>query len=106
MGLCDCVSVISSFRTFQIVMLNEETRPLLLAVPVCAAALTAGYVAYRLWKSHKAERRINPMIQLDSPKVTDVFDIEELAKRIEPGKKISLCRCWKSQKWPYCDGAH
>ena len=69
-----------------------------MAVPVCAAALTAGYVGYRLWKSHTAERRINPMIQLDSPKVTDVFDIEELAKRIEPGKKISLCRCWKSQK--------
>jgi len=21
-------------------------------------------------------------------------------------KKVSLCRCWKSKKFPYCDGAH
>ena len=21
-------------------------------------------------------------------------------------KKIAFCRCWKSKKFPYCDGAH
>ena len=21
-------------------------------------------------------------------------------------KKIALCRCWKSKKFPYCDGSH
>ena len=25
---------------------------------------------------------------------------------IEVGKIISLCRCWKSKKFPYCDGSH
>lgn len=23
-----------------------------------------------------------------------------------PKKRVSLCRCWKSKKWPLCDGAH
>lgn len=22
------------------------------------------------------------------------------------GDKIALCRCWKSKKFPYCDGSH
>ena len=25
---------------------------------------------------------------------------------LKPGDSISLCRCWRSAKFPYCDGAH
>ena len=25
---------------------------------------------------------------------------------IESGEKIALCRCFKSKKFPYCDGTH
>jgi CDGSH-type Zn-finger protein len=25
---------------------------------------------------------------------------------IVPGEKVSICRCWKSKKFPICDGAH
>jgi CDGSH-type Zn-finger protein len=25
---------------------------------------------------------------------------------LSPGEKISLCRCWQSEKFPYCDGSH
>jgi len=25
---------------------------------------------------------------------------------LEPGEKISLCRCFKSKTFPFCDGAH
>jgi|GEM_PF-425411 len=25
---------------------------------------------------------------------------------LEPGEQVSLCRCWKSGKFPFCDGTH
>lgn len=25
---------------------------------------------------------------------------------LEPGEHVSLCRCWKSSKFPFCDGTH
>ncbi len=25
---------------------------------------------------------------------------------LQPGEKISLCRCFKSKTFPYCDGEH
>lgn len=32
--------------------------------------------------------------------MVDKFDIEEL------GDSTAFCRCWRSSKFPYCDGAH
>ena len=26
--------------------------------------------------------------------------------KLEKGEKIALCRCFKSKKFPYCDGSH
>jgi CDGSH-type Zn-finger protein len=26
--------------------------------------------------------------------------------KVSKQEKIVLCRCWKSQKFPYCDGSH
>lgn len=26
--------------------------------------------------------------------------------KVSKEEKIVLCRCWKSKKFPYCDGAH
>jgi len=26
--------------------------------------------------------------------------------KLAPGERAVLCRCWKSAKFPYCDGAH
>jgi len=25
---------------------------------------------------------------------------------LKPGEKVSLCRCWQSSRFPYCDGNH
>lgn len=25
---------------------------------------------------------------------------------VTPGQTIALCRCWQSDKFPYCDGTH
>lgn len=43
---------------------------------------------------------VNPALKKESPKVVDGFDIEEL------GESTAFCRCWRSTKFPYCDGAH
>ncbi len=26
--------------------------------------------------------------------------------KLQPGEKVALCRCFASQKFPFCDGAH
>jgi len=44
--------------------------------------------------------RCNDLIQMECDKVVDKVDIEDL------GNKAVFCRCWKSKKFPYCDGSH
>eukprot|EP00088_Acartia_fossae_P064820 TRINITY_DN79844_c0_g1_i1.p1 TRINITY_DN79844_c0_g1~~TRINITY_DN79844_c0_g1_i1.p1 ORF type:complete len:145 (+),score=40.94 TRINITY_DN79844_c0_g1_i1:28-462(+) len=44
--------------------------------------------------------RVNETIQLECEKVVNSYDIEDL------GDKAVFCRCWKSKKFPYCDGSH
>ena len=46
------------------------------------------------------EPRLNTRIKMESSKVVDTCDIEDL------GDKAVFCRCWKSKKFPYCDGSH
>lgn len=45
----------------------------------------------------EGESKINLKIDLDSPKVATMDDIEK-------GKKV-YCRCWLSGTFPLCDGA-
>ncbi|XP_063360221.1 CDGSH iron-sulfur domain-containing protein 2 homolog [Cydia amplana] len=58
------------------------------------------YYSYQTIKQARGMGRINPMIRLHDKKVVDFIEIEDI------GEKMSLCRCWKSKKWPLCDGAH
>nr|CAG4645279.1 EOG090X0JRY [Leptodora kindtii] len=43
---------------------------------------------------------VNLEVKKDMAKVVDSFDIEDV------GDKAVYCRCWRSAKFPYCDGAH
>ena len=43
--------------------------------------------------------RFNKIVDVYSPRV--VSNIE-----LKAGDKVILCRCWKSTKFPLCDGAH
>lgn len=70
-------------------------------------ALAVGYAAYLTYTSSKnsksAGARGNPInlnIKKDISKVVDNIDVEDL------GNKAVFCRCWRSKKFPYCDGSH
>jgi len=72
--------------------------------PCLPWAVTAIAVAYGVYVTLKlrepAVGAINPGVKKDSPKVVDSFDIEDL------GNQTVYCRCWRSAKFPYCDGSH
>ncbi|CAH8590453.1 unnamed protein product [Schistosoma guineensis] len=61
-----------------------------------------GYAVYTTVMLHLGKRRIliNNDIRKHITKCVDVVDIESITD-----KKV-YCRCWKSSKFPYCDGAH
>lgn len=77
-----------------------------LVVSWIGTAIAVGYAAYLTYSSAKQggtaakSKLINTNVKKDEPKVVDSIDVEDL------GNKSVFCRCWKSKKFPYCDGAH
>ncbi|KAB0407334.1 hypothetical protein E2I00_001298 [Balaenoptera physalus] len=72
------------------------------AVTIAAGTAAVGYLAYKRFyvKDHRNKSMVNPHIQKDNPKVVHAFDMEDL------GDKAVYCRCWRSKKFPLCDGSH
>jgi CDGSH-type Zn-finger protein len=50
-------------------------------------------------KSLKDSGKINRKVDLLNERVVHTVIVK-------PGNRLILCRCWKSNKFPYCDGAH
>ncbi|KAL7877732.1 hypothetical protein SRHO_G00043750 [Serrasalmus rhombeus] len=75
---------------------------LITALSVTAGAAAVGVLVYKTFfsKDKCAKPKVNLDFQKDNPKVVHAFDIEDL------GDKAVYCRCWRSKKFPYCDGAH
>ncbi|XP_076361868.1 CDGSH iron sulfur domain 2 [Tachypleus tridentatus] len=70
-------------------------------LPVLPWVGTVTAVVLALLVSRLPEKKhVNKKIQKDCPKVVHSMDIEDL------GTKTVFCRCWKSSKFPYCDGSH
>lgn len=72
------------------------------AVTFAAGTAALGYLAYKKFyaKENRTKAMVNLQIQKDNPKVVHAFDMEDL------GDKAVYCRCWRSKKFPFCDGAH
>uniref|UniRef100_A0A674ET65 CDGSH iron sulfur domain 1 n=1 Tax=Salmo trutta TaxID=8032 RepID=A0A674ET65_SALTR len=71
------------------------------AIGVTAGATAAGILLLQYFsKGSGVKPKVNLDLQKDNPKVVHAFDIEDL------GDKAVYCRCWRSKKFPYCDGAH
>lgn len=49
--------------------------------------------------SANSASRINTLIDLSAEKVVNQISLSS-------GEKCVLCRCWKSSKFPLCDGSH
>ncbi|XP_053497164.1 CDGSH iron-sulfur domain-containing protein 1 isoform X1 [Ictalurus furcatus] len=74
---------------------------LIIAVPVAVAAAVGTYLLSRYFSSRSdSTGKVNLEINKDNAKVVHSFDIEDISK------KAVYCRCWRSKKFPYCDGAH
>lgn len=91
----------SSAAVPQLSGLRISKEHLLVAVPVAVVAGVGGFlVSYYLQKRCNKKDLVNKCVNKDSPKVVHSFDMEDI------GTKAVYCRCWKSKKFPYCDGAH
>ncbi|XP_060771258.1 CDGSH iron-sulfur domain-containing protein 1 [Neoarius graeffei] len=66
------------------------------------AAPVGPHLLTRYFWSSKSDStdKINLDIDKDSTNVVHSFDVEEIRK------KAVYCRCWRSRKFPYCDGSH
>ncbi|VDO27455.1 unnamed protein product [Haemonchus placei] len=51
-------------------------------------------------KVQLANDKLGLCIEIFVFKVVDTVDVEDI------GEKKAFCRCWRSEKFPYCDGAH
>lgn len=71
-------------------------------VPVAVAAVVGTYLVSRYFSGGRSgsKGQVNLTINKDSPKVVHSFDMEDI------GSKAVYCRCWRSKKFPYCDGSH
>ncbi|CAN9514718.1 unnamed protein product [Ophioblennius macclurei] len=74
---------------------------LIVAVPVAVVAAAGGFlVSHYLNRRNCKSGQVNTFISKDSPKVVHSVDMEDI------GTKAVYCRCWKSKKFPLCDGSH
>ncbi|CAB1337507.1 unnamed protein product [Coregonus sp. 'balchen'] len=73
-------------------------------VPVAVAAALGGFLVSRYFSGRgcgsSKKSQVNPCVCKDSAKVVHSFDMEDI------GSKAVYCRCWRSKKFPYCDGSH
>lgn len=71
-------------------------------LPVVSTVTLLIYIAYQRFHSKPSPKDswINPKVQKEISKVVNMVDIEELAD------KTAYCRCWRSKRFPLCDGSH
>ena len=52
--------------------------------------------------------QINPSIQKDQAKVATMCPLKDIEDTVAASDKgvVAYCRCWRSEKFPYCDGSH
>lgn len=90
---------------------NAEKLSLLLKDPAVLVAVVVVILVIIVNFTNKKKdvkpSKVNLKIKQDEAKVVDIVDcgeIENLAQ-FKDGKLV-MCRCWRSEKFPYCDGSH
>jgi len=80
-------------------MFNVETKEVAKYLGIAAAGGAVVFGVVKFLRSDK-RRHINQSIKKDQAKVADIINEEDL------GETTAFCRCWKSSKFPLCDGSH
>ncbi|GFN94957.1 Cdgsh iron sulfur domain-containing protein 2 [Plakobranchus ocellatus] len=82
--------------------LSGEDWVNLVPLVLCTAVFVMAIFRIFLGGSRKknALPKVNQSIMKEDPKVVTQMDIEDI------GEKIAFCRCWRSKKFPLCDGTH
>ncbi|XP_057314156.1 CDGSH iron-sulfur domain-containing protein 2 homolog [Hydractinia symbiolongicarpus] len=77
------------------------------ALKIGGAFLAGGIASYLVFKivvpkvtHYDGSDCINKCVEKDKAKCVNVFDMEDLPN------EVAFCRCWRSSKFPYCDGTH
>ncbi|KAI8794905.1 CDGSH iron-sulfur domain-containing protein 2 B [Biomphalaria glabrata] len=68
-------------------------------IPVITTIALGIYVVWNAVCRSK-DAVINLSVEKKEEKVVNSMDIEDI------GDSIAFCRCWRSKKFPLCDGAH
>mmetsp|Transcript_36087 Transcript_36087/g.61532 ORF Transcript_36087/g.61532 Transcript_36087/m.61532 type:complete len:104 (-) Transcript_36087:267-578(-) len=52
--------------------------------------------------------QINESVQKSEAKVATICPLKDIEDTVTASDKgvVAYCRCWRSKKFPYCDGAH
>nr|CDJ80699.1 Iron sulphur-containing domain containing protein [Haemonchus contortus] len=87
-----------SAPTAMVLQNDHATKHFLYATGLVLGGAAIGY--FLGYKLALRRARVNAKVQLANDKVVDTVDVEDI------GEKKAFCRCWRSEKFPYCDGAH
>ena len=73
---------------------------------VLGAGVGVGLLLAQVWRTK--QDWINKEVEKQKAKVVHKMSLQTLQEEIKASGKplVALCRCWKSKKMPYCDGAH
>jgi len=94
------VPIPSSLKGFVDLSAKEWLHLATFSAVVGAGSYFAVKPYYDKYLKEPEDKPMNFDIRMDEPKVADIIDVEDL------GENTSFCRCWKSKKWPFCDGSH
>jgi CDGSH iron-sulfur domain-containing protein 2 len=78
-------------------------------IPFYASLGLVSYVTYKEVNDYLNRRElqwVNKSYGKDKAKIADIISKSELDEIIDKNNKVAYCRCWKSKKFPYCDGSH
>merc|ERR1711976_437962 len=84
----------------QLNMQDFSGTDVLKAMPFVAATGAAAFFAYKAITMKGSSGCVNQSVQKNDAKVVHSFKVDDL------GDQAVFCRCWRSSKFPYCDGSH
>jgi|GEM_PF-2609587 len=89
-----------SFQYIETMGISFDAEIFGVALVAFMIGVTTSYFIFE--RKAGTQARVNQLVKLELEKVVDTCHVGEIE---DAGKKV-MCRCWKSKKFPYCDGSH